>query len=154
MATTRSTSKALSTETFGTTSPVTGSAPTVEADGLPCYDCTTVTVIVSAPAGQTLSGAGSLQAYEWSPAFAVKGGVNGRWVRVPSMDFTLATSGVRDLEAGVVVIAPFAQQNDSAMPRTQIQYVPSGVTFSGGSSGAVVTLVGSKGVLEGRGVSP
>lgn len=124
---------------FGTTSPVTGSAPTDVADGLAIADCSQVTIIISAPSGQTLSGAGTIQIWEWYPQPLLD---TSRWVRVPGLDFSITTSGVRDLEVGVVQVAAFktgVPQNLS----TRLMAVPSGVTFTGGS-GIIVTLVGTK----------
>jgi hypothetical protein len=50
-------------ETFGTTSPVTGSAPTSSTDGQALSGLSAITLVVSAAAGTTLSGAGSMLAY-------------------------------------------------------------------------------------------
>lgn len=144
MATTNSTSYPIATETFGTTSPVTGSAPSADTDGLPTDGLALVTVFCSVASGVTLSGAGSLLAYEYSPTLA-------RWARNPGADFTISTSGVRDLEAGVVTVAPF-RPSGSASP-TRLKYIPSGVTFSAGSAGVTLTFVGTKAVIAGRGTA-
>ena len=48
---------------WGTTSPVTGSAPTDPADGQSMDGLTAITPVVSAASGVTLSGAGTLQCY-------------------------------------------------------------------------------------------
>lgn len=65
----------------GAGSPFTGAAPTADCDlteastkaspaatGLHIKDCLSYQVCVAAAAGQTLSGAGSLEAYEWDEA--------------------------------------------------------------------------------------
>lgn len=55
-------------ETFGTTSPVSGSAPTTAEDGQPLSGLGAITVVASSAAGTTLSGAGTLVAYMYDPA--------------------------------------------------------------------------------------
>lgn len=135
-----STSSPVYTATFGTTSPVTGSAPTDAADGLPTADLSQVTVALSAASTKTLSGAGSLQCYEYALPLA-------RWIRVPSADISITTSGVRDVEAGVFVVARFKVAQGS----NRVIWIPSGVTFNSGSAGVTITLVGSKAVMASTG---
>ena len=50
-------------ETFGTTSPATGTAPTDATDGQPLEGLAAITCVISAAYGETLSGAGGLLAY-------------------------------------------------------------------------------------------
>lgn len=140
---TSSTSYPIATATFGTTSPVTGSAPSNSdtSDGLSTAGLKDVTVKVSVANGVTLSGAGSLLAYEFDPLIA-------RWFRVPGADLTLSTASVRDLEAGILSISAFSTAQRTS---NRISYVPSGVTFSAGSAGVTITMVGTKAIMASNG---
>lgn len=118
------------TETFGTSSPVTGTAPTAVdgTDGQPVQDVAAITVTVSAPAGQLLSGAGTLACYVLFASV-------GRWSRFPYGDFAVSTSGVRDLT--------FEPANMiGRFKGAFVKWVPTGVTFNGGS-GLGVTQQGT-----------
>lgn len=126
------------TETFGTSSPVTGSAPSAVngTDGQPLKDLTSISLFVSVASGVTLSGAGTLQAYIWDPS-----GPN-RWARAPLLDRTISTSGVRDL---------FVDTFDVTTARNAyVKWVPSGVTFSSGTAGVIVTQAGFHESLRGK----
>lgn len=127
-----STASRVYSATFAGSSPVTGSAPTDITDGLPTWGLSQVTVLASVASGVTLSGVNVWQCFEMS-------GVLRRWVRNPSQDFSLSTSGVRDLELGVVQVAQFKQGPDE----DRCIWVPVGVTFSAGSAGVTITLVGT-----------
>jgi hypothetical protein len=144
--TTQSSAGPVASTSFGTTSPVTGSAPSDSLDGLSMRGLAQVSVWLSVGSAVTFSNAGSLLAYEWSP-------VLGRWGRNPSCDISLASFSsisVRDIMAGVVFPAQF-NTNKSSNEAARIQYVPSGVTFSSGSGGVTVTLMGSKEVMASNG---
>ena len=119
------------TETYGTTSPVSGSAPTVVTDGQALDGLYAITVVLSVGSGVTLSGAGSLLCYCYDASV-------GRWFRVPQFDITVGTSGVRDLGF---------QAFETATPRKgRVKWVPTSVTFSAGSAGVVVTQLGQSNV--------
>jgi hypothetical protein len=119
------------TETFGTTSPVTGTAPTAVdgTDGMPVQDCDSVCLTVSAPPGQTFSGAGTFDCYVLYPAL-------NRWSRFQAGDFGAPLSGVRDFTYEPVdLLARFKG--------AYLKWVPTGVTFNGGSTGVVSTIQGT-----------
>lgn len=132
---------------FAGSSPVTGSAPTDATDGLPTAGLSRATIYLSADSGVTLSGAGSLLAYEFTAALDPKT-TTGRWARVPSQDIAITTSGVRDLEVGVVDLAPWRNE---AHLSTAIVYIPSGITNSTGSAGVTITIVGTTAALISNG---
>lgn len=114
-------------ETYGTSSPVTGSAPTVVTDGQALDGLYAITVVVSVATGVTLSGAGSLLCYCYDASV-------GRWFRVPQFDILTATATVRDLGF---------QAFETATPRKgRVKWVPSAVDFSAGSAGVTVTQLG------------
>lgn len=134
MATTTSGTSAY--EVFGTTSPVTGSAPTAVdgTDGQLIEDFDSITVMVQAPSGQTLSGAGTLLCYVLDPYVAV-------WARYPQGDLAVSTASVRTLS-----FEPF----EVLCPRgSYAKWVPSAVTFGGGSTGAKVFQLGFNKTLKG-----
>jgi len=113
-------------ETFGTTSPVTGSAPTLATDGQPLKDLNGLAVSVSAGA-VNLSGAGSLQGYLYDPAVGV-------WARASFLDLSVTASGI-----AAQVFEPF----DVIAPRNaRVKWIPSGVTFASGSAGVTVYQLG------------
>jgi len=123
MATTNSGQTA--TETFGTTSPVTGSLPTAVdgSDGQPVQDFCSMTVVLQAPSGQTLSGAGTVELHVLDPVVSA-------WAhrKEVSLSVNVAVGTVRQ-QAWVVEIKA---------PRGQYwKWVPVGVTFSGGGSAGV-----------------
>lgn len=120
MATTNSGSTA--TETFGTTSAVTGSAPTAVngTDGQPVADYSAITVVLQAPSGETLGGAGTLNCYALYPEV-------GAWARLLSSDLTVDATTRQ--QAWVVEI--------SAPRGAYYKWVPAGVDFTGGGSAGV-----------------
>lgn len=114
-------------ETFGTTSPVTGSAPTLATDGLFVGNTVAAAVVIRCPASQTLSGAGTLDCYTYDHKVE-------SWARAPGGDFDVDTSGVRTLGFDAV---------DVLCGRSgRVKWVPNGVTFSGGSTGLELFIVG------------
>lgn len=117
--------------TFAGSSPLTHAAPTDPTDGCPTSGTRVISVYVSTGTGVTFSGAGSLLCHIYVP-------ILGRWARVPGQDIALATSGERDLG----VAAPLTARYRSAGlgGGEMLAYVPSGVTFSAGSAGIVITL--------------
>lgn len=127
MATTNSGTTA--SETFGTTSPVTGSAPSGATDGQPLQDLNAITVVVDAGSGVTLSGAGTLDCYVYDASTAV-------WSRCPSGDFTLV--GIPSSQRSIAF-----EPVDVVCPRnSRIKWVPTGVTFNTGSAGVGVKQLG------------
>lgn len=128
MATTNSGQTA--TETFGTTSPVSGSAPTAidGSDGQPVADFSAITVVAECPASQTLSGAGTLECYVFDPDV-------GGWARRKEADLSVnvATTTTRRQTWTVELDAP---------RNAYVKWVPAAVTFSGGSTGVKVFQLG------------
>lgn len=120
MATTNSGSTA--TETFGTTSAVTGSAPTAVngTDGQPVADFNEIMVVLQAPAGETLGGAGTLNCYVLDPTV-------GAWARLLSDDLTVDAT-TRQQAWTVTIKAPRGQYR---------KWVPAAVDFTGGGSAGV-----------------
>ncbi len=119
-------------ETFGTTSPVTGDAPSAEDDGLDLSALSGMSVVISCPAAQTFSGTGTLEFYLRDPAV-------GAWVRSPSGDYDLSLQSVSgkqsvELEAVDVVTGRSARG----------KWVPAAVAFSGGATGVVVYHLGQR----------
>jgi hypothetical protein len=114
-------------ETHGTTSPVSGSAPSGATDGQPLRDLDAITVVVSVAETRTLSGAGTLQCYLYDPSIA-------RWARVPSLDLSVSTASVRDLA--------FPAMSVIGARNGRVKWVPASVTFSAGSAGVTVTQLG------------
>lgn len=121
-------------ETFGTTSPVTGSAPSAATDGQPIQDLDGVSVIVSAGA-VNLSGAGTLQAYLYDASVAV-------WARAEFLDLTVTATGIaaQAFEGLDIVVAR----------KGRVKWVPSGVTFASGSGGVTVWQLGYIKGLKGQ----
>lgn len=122
------------TESFSVSSTqnLTGSAPTLDTDGANLANALGYVVVVSAASGQTITG-GNLLCY-YQGAVAAGGGNAGtrRWMRCPStLDFSPATGG-RDASSG-----------DFTTPVGfgRIQYVPSSVTVSGGTTVTVTISV-------------
>lgn len=121
---------------FGTTSPVTGSAPTLATDGQDITSLQSITILVEAPASQTLSGAGSLQAYVYFPQAIFGTTTPIGWVRMPAADIAVTASGMQRFAfTPYNVVAP--------VMGGRLAYVPVGVTFNGGSSGVVVYQFGT-----------
>ncbi len=121
-------------ETFGTTSPVTGAAPTLAADGQLLADLDAITVQVAAASGVTLSGAGTLQCYVYDPVVAL-------WARMPAFDQSVT---------GTTRIMAFPAYEVIAPRGARIKWVPSGVTFSAGSAGVTVYQLGFERSLRGK----
>lgn len=113
-------------EAFGTTSPVTGAAPTLATDGQDLSDLIALGVQVASANGTTLSGAGTLQAWVYDSAVAL-------WARAPYLDITVsATTQAQAFNPSLVTL-----------PRkSRIKWVPNGVTFSAGSGGVTVWQLG------------
>lgn len=132
MATTNSGTTA--SETFGTSSPVTGSAPTADTDGQPVGDLDAVTLVVLSATGTTLSGAGTLQGYMYDPSIAV-------WVRAP--DYDLSVTATTRGQA-------FASFSLVGSRGARMKWIPSAVTFSAGTAGATVYQLGHSDKLKGR----
>lgn len=132
MATTNTNTTA--SELFGTTSPVTGSAPTLATDGQPLADLDAVSVQISAATGVTLSGAGSLQCYVYDPSVAL-------WARMPTFDLSVTGTTRTQAFQALEVIAP---------RNARIKWVPSAVTFSAGSAGVTVYQLGFSNGFKGK----
>lgn len=109
-------------ELFGTSSPVTGTAPTDPTDGLPIKDLVGISVQVSAGGAVNLGGAGTLDCY-------LRDDVVGRWARAKGLDLTVdwASGRCQGFEAALV----------SAPRNGRVKWVPNGVTFAGGGTGGV-----------------
>ncbi len=122
-------------ETFGTTSAVTGSVPTLATDGQPLADLDAITVVVAVASGVTLSGAGTLQCYVYDPSVAL-------WARMPAFDLSVSTASVRSLAFPAVSV--------TGARNARIKWVPSGVTFSSGSAGVTVYQLGFCNGFKGR----
>jgi hypothetical protein len=115
-------------ETFGTSSPVTGSAPSGATDGQSLKELTAVTVVVDTASGKTLSGGGFLECWTYDASTAL-------WTRYPDYDITLFhTEAVRSLDCGT-----FSVPGGRA---SRIKWVPGGVTFSSGTAGVTVYQLG------------
>jgi hypothetical protein len=108
-------------ELFGTTSPVTGSAPTLSTDGQPIQDLIAMTVVVDAGLGVTLSGTGTLQCYIYD-AYV------GAWARAKFGDLTVDDTSRAQVFNAFTVLTP---------RNARIKWVPNAVTFAGGGSGGV-----------------
>lgn len=126
MATTNSGTTA--SETFGTTSPVTGSAPTLATDGQPVRDLDGIMVVLDSASTRTLSGAGTLDCYVYDASVAL-------WSRYASGDFTCV--GIPASQRSVAFTA-----GDLPVKRGRIKWVPTGVTFSAGTAGVTVYQLG------------
>ena len=114
--------------TFSSVQNLTGSAPTVQGDGIPLKGLTKLFVVLQANSSQTLSGAGSLQCYVYDGA---TGGVGG-WARYKPGDCAVSSSGVQSEAYPTFYVD--APRNDYAC------WVPSGVTVSGGTTVTVFVL--------------
>ena len=134
MATTNSGTTA--SETFGTTSAVTGAAPSGATDGQPLQDLNAITVVVAVASGVTLSGAGTIDCYVYDGSTAL-------WSRWPAKDFTCVgiPASQRSIAFGSVAID---------CPRnSRIKWVPTGVTFSAGSAGVTIYQLGHSKLARG-----
>lgn len=119
------------TENFAGASPVSGVAPTVVdgSDGLPVQYLGAVTLTVSAPFGQTFSGAGSWLCYVLFAAL-------GRWSRFPSGDMPAPASGVRDYTYDPCDLI-------GRFKGSYVKWIPSGITYSGGAASVDTLMQGS-----------
>lgn len=124
-------------ETFGTTSPVTGSAPTSATDGQPLADLDAITVIVSAADTRTLSGAGTLKAYILDTSVTTSTTV---WARASAFDLSVTATTQAQCFPAFQVIAP---------RKARIKWVPDSVTFSAGSAGVTVYQLGYNSKFKG-----
>lgn len=115
-------------------SALTGSAPTVDTDGISINGALGFAVIVSADAAQTITG-GSLLCYYYGPVSSGAGsgaGVTFDWMRCPTgFDFTPAT-GARRAASG---------DYETLVGWGRIAFVPSSVTVSGGTTVSVTVAV-------------
>jgi len=62
---------------------LTEAAPTLSTDGVLLSGVVSIVAVLTAPGGQTFTGAGTLVAYHWNDSLA-------RWMRAPRADDTLA----------------------------------------------------------------
>ena len=95
----------------------TGSAPSGATDGQPVGDLIAVTVVAAADSGQTLSGAGTLQAYIYDAS-------TGLWSRMPGADLSVTSSAVRSMA--------FQALDVLGGRAGRVKWVPTGVTISSG----------------------
>lgn len=98
---------------------LTRAAPTVVTEGMPLGDVTGLRVMVSAASGQTLSGAGSLQAYGWDNDLA-------RWLRVPDLDLTIPATCASKRDCRWADL-------DVPVQSGRLLYAATGVTVSSGT---------------------
>ena len=102
------------TETFGAAA----------TDGLNLEDCVGYDVVLEADSGQTLSGAGTLQAYVYDPQVA-------GWARAPDFDITVPAGAASNRR-----FYPLAGSPGKGIPvlvaQGRIGYTPNGVTVSSG----------------------
>ena len=101
-------------------------APTDAGDGVALSGVSSITVYVEAESGQTLSGGGTLTAYNYDS-------VIGAWVPCPESDLTIpaSASGKRRISFGDRAIGS---------PRGRILYGASSVTISGGTNVTVYVI--------------
>lgn len=83
------------------TSSGTRPAPTAATEGLSLTGVTKFRVFVSAASGQTLSGAGTLQAYVWEDGL---NSGSGGWARNPDQDVTVNASAVQAMASSDLVV--------------------------------------------------
>jgi hypothetical protein len=121
-------------EVFGTSSPVTGAAPTDATDGQPLKDLDGITVQIAAASPRTLSGAGSLDCYVYDAYVAL-------WARMPAFDFSVTGTTRTMAFPAYEVVAPRG---------ARIKWVPTGVTFSAGSAGVTVFQLGFSKLSKGQ----
>lgn len=122
-------------ELFGTSSPVSGSAPTDLTDGQPIDGLTAITPVVSSASGTTLSGAGTLQCYLLDPGLTPQ--IKASGASSTSTTIVLNESGLTaGFEVGMTV-----QGTQSAATGVITSIGGSGnktLTCSGGVTGTVV----------------
>jgi hypothetical protein len=125
-------------ETFGTTSPVTGTAPTAidGTDGHPVDAFGAVTVTASVVGGGTFAGAGNLDCYVYFPAV-------GAWSRYKGGDLDItAASGFTNFTFDACLLV-------GRYRGCYLKWVPNGVTFFGGTASGVKVV--QQGVPASRG---
>lgn len=102
---------------FDTIDSTTGTAPSAATEGVPLDFVKSWRIIVSANAGQTLAGAGSVDVYHYN---ATTG-----WAKNPDLALTMSVSGARNQAFADVLVGP---------PVGRMKAVPNGVTVSSGST--------------------
>jgi hypothetical protein len=124
-------------ESFGTTSPVTGSAPTANdaTDGMVLKDLNGITVAIKTNGAVNLSGAGTLQGYTFDSVVGV-------WTRAKHLDLTV--------DATSITAQSFEPFEVLSARNARVKWVPSGVTFASGSGGVTVYVLGFNEDLRGR----
>lgn len=110
---------------------LTGSAPTLDTQGLVITNAEGVSCVVSAPSGQTITGGTLLCYYQGPVSISTDGVITRRWMRFAANDITPATSQ-RDAASGDFQIPVGAGR---------ISWVPSSITLSGAGSTVTVTIV-------------
>jgi hypothetical protein len=99
---------------------LTGTPPTTSAtDGVSLSGLKALSVVVEAEATRTLSGGGTLQAYMYDSSVAA-------WYRVPELDCTVSSSGVRRAAYNFVI--------EATRSSARIAFVPDSVTVSAGTT--------------------
>jgi hypothetical protein len=114
------------------TTALTGSAPSASTEGLSLNCVDGFCVVVEAPSGQTLSGAGTLQAYIWDPLLNAGAGA---WARMPAGDKSVTGTAARQAFAADEVLSGRGGR---------VIYIPSSVTVSSGTTCTVYILGFSK----------
>ena len=115
--------------THGTTSPVTGTAPSGTPSNttqLRLLGARKFRVTACAPSGQTLSAGGSLQNYDYVTAISL-------WARFPGSDLPLTNCSTTQRCCAFDVMNEVGGQGYTV-------WIPSAVTFNGGSTGITVTM--------------
>lgn len=97
---------------------LTRAAPTLTTEGLDLSDIAGFRVTVCAASGQTLAGAGALQAYVYDNDLAL-------WTRNPSLDITISTAGARCLTFADI---------QTVVATGRGLFAATGVTVSGGTT--------------------
>lgn len=109
-------------ETFGTTSPVTGSDPSGATDGQPLDYLEQIVVEVHATDDVALGGAGTLECWTYNDTSA-------KWGRASGADFTVDKTKKAQTFDAVDVFG---------MKGSRVKWVPVGVSFAGGGSNGIV----------------
>jgi hypothetical protein len=110
-----------------TSEALTFGAPTLVTQGMVLDGITGYRVTVCAASGQTLSGAGALNAYYWNPVVSA-------WARVPALDIAVGASSVRCEGFGDL---------QTFVARGRVFYAATGVTVSSGTT-VTVYIEGSQ----------
>ena len=105
----------------------TRAAPTVAAEGLDLGGAKGIRLSVCAASGQTLSGAGTMRAWYYSPKAA-------KWMRNPGLDFVVTASGVQ-CQVFPDLLATVNQDG------SKVIWAADAVTVSGGAALVVRHLV-------------